>query len=113
MNKEERRKAVRQKYLAEAVDNLKINHISRHIFLCCDQTKPNCCDKERSLEAWAFLKRRLDELVEYLFRDNHHPHGCLFLTGTGIVPDDDVTLVAGDVVEISISGIGTLINPVE
>lgn len=34
----------------------------RHIFLCCDQTKPKCCDKELSLEAWAFLKKRLKEL---------------------------------------------------
>jgi len=34
----------------------------RHIFLCCDQTTPKCCDKARSLEAWDFLKRRLKEL---------------------------------------------------
>ena len=34
----------------------------RHIFLCCDQTTPKCCEKERSLEAWEFLKRRLKEL---------------------------------------------------
>ena len=34
----------------------------RHIFLCCDQTKPKCCDKERSLVAWDFLKKRLHEL---------------------------------------------------
>ena len=34
----------------------------RHIFLCCDQTKPNCSGKEQSLRAWAYLKRRLDEL---------------------------------------------------
>ena len=34
----------------------------RHVFLCCDQTVPKCCDKERSLEAWGFLKRRLKEL---------------------------------------------------
>lgn len=34
----------------------------RHIFLCCDQTKPKCCDRERSLEAWDYLKRRLREL---------------------------------------------------
>ena len=34
----------------------------RHIFLCCDQTVPKCCDKERSLLAWGFLKRRLKEL---------------------------------------------------
>ena len=36
--------------------------IRRHIFLCCDQTKPKCCDKERSLTSWEFLKRRLKEL---------------------------------------------------
>lgn len=34
----------------------------RHIFLCCDQTSPKCCDKERSLVAWDYLKRRLAEL---------------------------------------------------
>ncbi|MXY25306.1 MAG: ferredoxin [Acidobacteria bacterium] len=34
----------------------------RHIFLCCDQTIPKCCDKARGLEAWAYLKRRLNEL---------------------------------------------------
>jgi (2Fe-2S) ferredoxin len=34
----------------------------RHIFLCCDQTTPKCCEKERSLAAWEFLKRRLKEL---------------------------------------------------
>ena len=34
----------------------------RHIFLCCDQTDPKCCEKARGLEAWTFLKRRLKEL---------------------------------------------------
>ena len=34
----------------------------RHVFLCCDQAKPKCCDREASLESWAFLKRRLKEL---------------------------------------------------
>ena len=34
----------------------------RHIFLCCDQTKPKCCDRERSIVAWDYLKRRLAEL---------------------------------------------------
>jgi (2Fe-2S) ferredoxin len=34
----------------------------RHIFLCCDQTTPKCCEKQRSLVAWDFLKRRLKEL---------------------------------------------------
>ena len=34
----------------------------RHIFLCCDQTKPKCCDKDRSLAAWDYLKARLTAL---------------------------------------------------
>lgn len=34
----------------------------RHIFLCCDQTTPKCCDKARSLEAWDYLKSRLKAL---------------------------------------------------
>ncbi len=34
----------------------------RHIFLCCDQTSPKCCDKARGLEAWDYLKKRLREL---------------------------------------------------
>ena len=34
----------------------------RHIFLCCDQTTPNCCNREASLEAWSYLKGRLKEL---------------------------------------------------
>ena len=34
----------------------------RHILLCCDQTTPKCCEKERGLAAWDFLKRRLKEL---------------------------------------------------
>jgi (2Fe-2S) ferredoxin len=34
----------------------------RHIFLCCDQAKPKCCEREASLESWQFLKQRLREL---------------------------------------------------
>jgi (2Fe-2S) ferredoxin len=34
----------------------------RHIFLCCDQTTPKCCDKERGLAAWDYLKARLKAL---------------------------------------------------
>ena len=41
---------------------LGIPAMRRHIFLCCDQTKPKCCDKERSLAAWDYLKLRLREL---------------------------------------------------
>lgn len=43
-------------------EQLRIGAIRRHIFLCCDQTHPKCCDKERSLVAWNFLKTRLEEL---------------------------------------------------
>ena len=34
----------------------------RHILLCCDQTTPKCCDRDRSIVAWDYLKRRLSEL---------------------------------------------------
>jgi (2Fe-2S) ferredoxin len=44
------------------VHTLGIDVGKRHIFLCCDQTTPKCCDKERGLIAWDFLKRRLKEL---------------------------------------------------
>lgn len=44
------------------VDTLGVNRIRRHIFLCCDQTKPKCSEREKSLESWDYLKRRLKEL---------------------------------------------------
>jgi (2Fe-2S) ferredoxin len=44
------------------VDTLGIPVGRRHIFLCCDQTKPNCSTRERSLAAWEYLKSRLNEL---------------------------------------------------
>ena len=58
------------------------------------------------------LKRTFDELVEHLFRSQAFPTGAVLLTGAGIVPDDTFTLNAGDSVRITISGIGTLENPV-
>ena len=39
-----------------------INQVKRHIFLCADQTKAKCCNKEAGLQAWEFLKNRLKEL---------------------------------------------------
>ena len=39
-----------------------VNAAVRHIFLCCDQTKPACCEKDRGLKAWDYLKRRLKDL---------------------------------------------------
>jgi len=61
----------------------------------------------------AQMKRSPSELVEWLFRDNAHPAGCLLMTGTGIVPPDELSLEAGDVVDIAIDGIGTLSNPMD
>ncbi len=58
----------------------------------------------------AELKRDPKELVSFLFRDNSFPQCVFLLTGTGIVPGDDFTLAAGDVIRISIDGIGTLEN---
>ena len=48
--------------IEKKVRALKIDKIRRHIFLCCDQTEPNCSEKGKSLESWAFLKNRLNEL---------------------------------------------------
>jgi 2-dehydro-3-deoxy-D-arabinonate dehydratase len=59
------------------------------------------------------LKRDPATLVEYLFRDQSFPHGCFLLTGTGIVPPDIFTLQSNDEIQITIDGIGTLINKVE
>ena len=54
------------------------------------------------------IKRRFDELLDYLGRSQSFPHGAMLLTGTGVVPDEDFTLAARDVVSITISGIGSL-----
>ncbi|QRG66706.1 fumarylacetoacetate hydrolase family protein [Brevibacillus choshinensis] len=59
------------------------------------------------------LKRKLDELVSYLLRDNTIFDGTVLLTGTCIVPPDEFTLLDGDRVEIEIEGIGVLSNPVK
>jgi (2Fe-2S) ferredoxin len=50
---------LRQRQIAGTIGVL---NARRHIFLCCDQTTPKCCDRERSLAAWEYLKRRLKEL---------------------------------------------------
>ena len=47
---------------AAAVKTLHITAITRHIFLCCDQSKPKCSDKAASLESWNYLKKRLQQL---------------------------------------------------
>ena len=52
------------------------------------------------------------ELVDYLFRSQTFPNGAVLLTGAGVVPPDSFTLAADDSVRITISGVGTLENPV-
>jgi 2-dehydro-3-deoxy-D-arabinonate dehydratase len=58
------------------------------------------------------IKRSFGELVSFVFRECSFPHGCLIMTGTGIVPENDFTLKSGDEIKISIDGIGTLVNGV-
>ncbi len=58
----------------------------------------------------AELKRDPKDLARYLFQDNSFPQGAFLLTGTGIVPPDNFTLMRGDAISIQIEGIGTLEN---
>jgi (2Fe-2S) ferredoxin len=48
--------------LQTAVETLGLEKFRRHIFLCADATEPKCCEREKSLASWEFLKRRLKEL---------------------------------------------------
>lgn len=60
----------------------------------------------------AELKREPKELAAYLFRDNSFPDGAYLMTGTGIVPGEEFTLAHGDLISISVDGIGVLENRV-
>ena len=54
------------------------------------------------------LKRKLDELVHYLFREDEFPDGVIISTGTALVPDSPFTLEEGDLVDIAIDRLGSL-----
>jgi 2-dehydro-3-deoxy-D-arabinonate dehydratase len=58
------------------------------------------------------IKRTFTELAGWLHRSQEFPHGVVLLTGTGVVPPNEFTLAAGDVVRIAIDGIGVLENTV-
>lgn len=60
----------------------------------------------------AAMARGFEDLVSWLGRETSFPDGAVLLTGTGIVPPDEFTLAAGDVVTIEVDGIGRLTNPV-
>ncbi|MFM1877898.1 MAG: hypothetical protein RLZZ241_764 [Bacteroidota bacterium] len=58
------------------------------------------------------IRRKFEELGEFLFRELSFPYGCFLMTGTGIVPPNNFTLQAGDEIRIKIEPMGELINPV-
>jgi 2-dehydro-3-deoxy-D-arabinonate dehydratase len=58
------------------------------------------------------MKRKFDELAGYLYRECDFANGCFLMTGTCLVPPNDFTLQPGDIVSISIDGIGNLVNTI-
>jgi 2-dehydro-3-deoxy-D-arabinonate dehydratase len=54
------------------------------------------------------MKRSFEELVAALFDELSFPVGAVLLTGTGVVPPDEVTLRDGDRVRIAVEGVGVL-----
>lgn len=60
----------------------------------------------------ARMRRTVEDLAQWLFRENDFPQGVVLLTGTGIIPDDDFTLQSGDAITIAVAGIGELHNTV-
>jgi 2-dehydro-3-deoxy-D-arabinonate dehydratase len=58
------------------------------------------------------MKRSLNELVSYIYRESSFPNGCMIMTGTGIVPGNGFTLLSGDEIIIEIDSIGKLVNVV-
>jgi len=86
-----------------------INRAETHITLVINRQGSEAFRGKTNLDQ---MKRTFDDLIDWLFRDNSFPDGVVLLTGTGIVPPNEFTLEAGDVVAIDIAGIGTLTNPV-
>jgi 2-dehydro-3-deoxy-D-arabinonate dehydratase len=60
----------------------------------------------------AAMHRSFEELASWCVRENPVPAGSVLLTGTGVVPPDDVALAPGYLVEVEVEGIGILANPV-
>lgn len=89
--------------LAETVDNPYQFHIQLQIF----RNNERLVDESVSTNQ---LKRKLEDLVSYLLKDNDLYDGTILLTGTGIVPPDDFSLQSGDRIDITISEIGVLSN---
>ena len=79
--------------LQVAAVRLKIGEKARHLFLCCDQSVPKCCSKEKGIEAWTYLKQRADELsLEGVIHLRRTKANCLRVCVNGpvavVYPDD-------------------------
>ena len=68
--------------MQQMVQKLGLPLSKRHIFLCADASNPKCCDPQRSVRAWDFLKARLRELglseAEVPFEALRDPYGIAF-----------------------------------
>lgn len=64
--------------LTKTIEELGIPQITRHLFLCADQTKPKCCPKDESIAIWNHLKTRLKELG--LDKPSRDRPSCIFRT---------------------------------
>jgi 2-dehydro-3-deoxy-D-arabinonate dehydratase len=83
--------------------------INTKIRLAISREGKNVFDKSIGIDQ---IKRKLTDIVEYLYRECSFPKGSLLMTGTGIIPPSDFSLRVDDEVLISIDGIGTLVNTV-
>lgn len=86
-----------------------VDHDKLEIYAKIERAGSIIWQAETSLKS---LNRSFDDLIEYLFRCQHFPVGAILSTGTGIVPPLDISLVAGDLITITVDQIGTLINEV-
>jgi (2Fe-2S) ferredoxin len=50
------------KKLKKKAENLGLDKIKKHIFICCDAKDDKCVKREEGEKAWSYLKKRLAEL---------------------------------------------------
>jgi len=86
-----------------------VDHEKLDIYAKIERAGSIVWQAETSLKS---LNRSFDDLIDYLFKCQHFPVGVVLSTGTGIVPPLDISLIAGDVVTITVDQIGTLVNKV-
>ena len=86
-----------------------VDHEKLDIYAKIERAGSIVWQAETSLKS---LNRSFDDLIDYLFKCQHFPVGVVLSTGTGIVPPLDISLMAGDVVTITVGQIGTLVNKV-